>query len=94
MEVETLMHEVVTLHPNILMVLVIALTPPIAVTIALIAAVITIIIGAILFVFFHKQPDMRLLLTVNTLAAVITITPIAEYYIYQWLLTTTRSGFG
>lgn len=88
------MHEYATLHPNVLMVLVVALTPPIAITIALIAAVITIFIGAILFVFFHKQPDMRLLLTVNTIAAVITITPIAEYYIYQWLLTTTTTAPG
>ena len=63
------------------------LIPIIAFVIGIGAAFIALIIGGIIFVFFHKQPNTRLLIAVTVLSSIITLTPIACYYLYQYLIT-------
>lgn len=58
--------------------------PVIVGVIAIGAAFIALLVGAILFIFLHKQPNMRLLFAVTILGTIILFTPAACYLLYLW----------
>ena len=72
---------------KMLIIEILKLTPIIAFIIGIGAAFIALILDRIIFVFLHKQPNTRLLIAVTVLSSIITLTPIACYYLYRYLIT-------